>query len=121
MAGKLHDRINVSDSTWTLEQGNRVTLSLEKSVETWWPCVIEGDEEIDLTKIESKKRMEELDDETQSAIRKIMFDENQRRKGELTSDEQQLAAKLEAAWNAESSPFKGTSFDANLVRNIQSQ
>jgi hypothetical protein len=121
MAGKLHDLINVYDSTWTLEEGNSITLSLEKSVESWWPRVLDGDEEIDLTKIESKKRMEEFDDETQSAIRKIMFDENQRRKGELTSDEQQLAAKLEAAWNAESSPFKGTTFDPNLVRNIQSQ
>ena len=40
--------------------------------------MFEGDEEIDTSKVESTKKIEEYDGQTQGAIRKIMFDQNQK-------------------------------------------
>ena len=37
--------------------------------------------------VDSKRKIEEYDDVTQGAIRKIMFDQDQQRKGLPTSDE----------------------------------
>ena len=116
IAGDFHARIDASESTWTIEDMSRITLSLQKSEQTWWPRVLVGDEEIDTSKIESTKRIEEYDGETQGAIRKIMYDEQRKRQGLPTSDEEKLAEKLKAAWDIEGSPFKGTPFDANVAR-----
>ena len=114
--GEFSGKIDVSGSTWMLEDLRRVTFSLEKLKEGWWTSVLVGDAEIDATKVESTKRIEDYDAETQGAIRKILFDENQKRKGLLTSDQSVMAEKLRNAWDAEGSPFKGTPFDANIVR-----
>ena len=50
-------------------------LTFEKGVETWWRSVVTGHPEIDATMVDSTKRVEEYDDETQAAIRKIMFEQ----------------------------------------------
>lgn len=117
LSGDLCERIHPGDSTWILEDMQRITLNFEKQRETWWKCVLLGDAEIDTTKVESKKRIDEYDPETQGSIRKLLFDENQKRHGLLTSDEMGLNEKLKAAWNAEGSPFAGTEFDPNFIRN----
>ena len=117
LSGVLCERIHPHDSTWILEDMQRITLNLEKQRETWWKCVFLGDAEIDTSKVESKKRIDEYDPETQGSIRKLLFDENQKRQGLLTSDEMGLDEKLKAAWNAEGSPFAGTEFDPNFTRN----
>ena len=51
-------------------------MTLEKSVETWWRSVVKGHPEIDATLVDSTKRVEEYDDETQAAIRKIMHEQH---------------------------------------------
>lgn len=96
---------------WTLEQKEFLWLSLEKKEERWWDRFLKGDEAIDTTKvrrlsgggfldeaesaeqakrprgregrmqIESVKRVEDFDEATQGHIRKIIFDENQKRQG----------------------------------------
>lgn len=116
--GKLHEKINVDDSMWTLEDSVRVVLTMEKVRHTWWKCVFEGDEEIDTTKVESTRRIDEYDGETQGAIRKIMFDQNQKAQGKPTSDQIKTADIMKDAWNAEGSPFAGTEFDPGLL-NLQ--
>ena len=114
--GLFPDKIDVANSTWMVEDSNRVTISLEKMKEGWWKSVLAGDPEIDPTKVESTKRIEDYDPETQGAIRKIMFDENQKRQGLFTSDQLSMAEKLKSAWDVDGSPFKGTAFDENVVR-----
>ncbi|CEL98453.1 unnamed protein product [Vitrella brassicaformis CCMP3155] len=119
--GTLYDKILKEDSTWSLEDGERVVVTLFKTKETWWKCVIEGDPEIDPTKVESSKRIEDFDDETQGAIRKIVFDQNQKAQGLPTSDQIKTANLLKDAWDAEGSPFKGQPFDPaalNLQGNV---
>jgi len=116
--GTFHAAINASEAVWNLEDGCRVVLNLDKMKEGWWPSLVEGGPAIDLTKVDSTKKIEEYDGETQGAIRKILFDQNQKRKGLPTSDELKTQSLLEKAWDAEGSPFKGTPFDPSKL-NIQ--
>ena len=117
VGGVFPERVNQYESTWTLENLSCLTLSLEKSSERWWKSVLIGDPEIDTTKVESKKRIEDYDEATQGSIRKIVFEENQKRQGLLTSDQMDLNEKLQAAWNVPGSPFAGQEFDPNLIKN----
>lgn len=115
MEGKLHEKVTVEETLWHLDENKQVVLSLEKQRETWWKCVLEGDEEIDTTKVESTRSMEEYDGETQGAIRKIMFDQTQKVQGKPTSDQIRTADIMKEAWNAPGSPFRGTDFDPTLL------
>ena len=54
-------------------------LTLDKMRHTWWKCVLEGDPEIDTSKVESTKRVEEcapqrgMDDPQSTQIGKAIF------------------------------------------------
>merc|ERR1719487_1389400 len=65
--------------------------------------------------VESTRTMDEYDGETQGAIRKIMFDQCQKTKGEPTSDQIRTADMMREAWNAPGSPFRGSDFDPTLL------
>ena len=65
--------------------------------------------------MDSTRDLYTYDDETQGAIRKIMFDQHQKRLGKATSDELKNEDMLRKAWDAEGSPFKGQPFDPGLV------
>lgn len=114
LEGKLHEKVTVEECVWHLDD-NRIVISLEKQRQTWWKCVLEGDQEIDTTKVESTRTMDEYDGETQGAIRKIMFDQNQKAKGQPTSDQIRTADIMKDAWNAPGSPFRGSEFDPTLL------
>eukprot|EP00744_Colponema_vietnamica_P014717 GILI01020605.1.p1 GENE.GILI01020605.1~~GILI01020605.1.p1 ORF type:complete len:201 (+),score=57.95 GILI01020605.1:73-603(+) len=114
--GELHDRVKTDECLWSLEEGKYLNISMEKSRETWWKCVLEGDVEIDTTKVDSTRNVETYDEETQAAIRKIMFDQSQKAKGLKTSDELTTEDVIKKAWDAEGSPFKGQPFDPNLIK-----
>merc|ERR1719336_2662164 len=115
LEGKLHEKVTVEETLWHLDENKQVVISLEKQRETWWKCVLEGDQEIDTTKVESTRSMEEYDGETQGAIRKIMFDQNQKIQGKATSDQIRTADIMKDAWNAPGSPFRGTECDPTLL------
>lgn len=116
---EVWETVRVDDSTWSvgkLADGSPViNVYLEKSRESWWKSAIDGDAEIDTTKVDSTRCMYDYDGETQGAIRKILFDEDQKRKGLPTSDELQSEDMLRKAWDAEGSPFRGTPFDPSKV------
>lgn len=115
LEGKLHEKIVTDQTMWHLDNGNQIVLSLEKQRETWWKCVLEGDQEIDTSKVESTRAMDEYDGETQGAIRKIMFDQNQKILGKPTSDQIRTAEVMKEAWNAPNSPFRGSEFDPTML------
>jgi len=115
LLGKLHEKVLPEESIWHLEDEHQVIISLQKSRESWWNCVLEGDPEIDTTKVESTRKLEEYDGETQGAIRKIMFDQNQKLQGKPSSDQIRTAEMMKDAWNAPGSPFRGTEFDPTLL------
>jgi hypothetical protein len=105
--GRLDGRVRAGECLWQLEgEGERrtVVLTLEKRVETWWERIIEGDDAIDTTLVDSTQRMEEYDEETQGAIRKIMFDQAQKARGLPTSDEMKTSALLAEAMKMPGAP-----------------
>lgn len=115
LEGKLHEKVNTEETMWHLDDNRRIVVSMEKQRETWWKCVLEGDQEIDTSKVESTRSMDEYDGETQGAIRKIMFDQNQKVQGKPTSDQIRTADMMKDAWNAPGSPFRGSEFDPSML------
>lgn len=67
------ESVDVSESTWTLDE--TLMLLLMKRRETWWPCLIRGHPQIDTTKVDSSRRIEEYDPETRAAILKLMAEQ----------------------------------------------
>ncbi len=55
-----------------------LNVHMEKVIPTWWRCMFAEDIEIDATMVDSSQKVEDYDAETQAAIRKIMFENNQR-------------------------------------------
>jgi CS domain len=127
LAGELGGPVRASECMWTLEvngirydvhfqssltallccqDGSTLVLTFEKTVHTWWASVVKGHAEIDTQKVDSTMKVEDYDDETQAAIRKIMFDQQQKRKGLPTSEELEMQALMEKAAITGGAPFK---------------
>ena len=74
--GKLYAKIKSNESLWSLESSGSssptLVISLEKVTATWWKTVLQGDSEIDTTKVDSTMKIHEYDESTQAAIRKVM-------------------------------------------------
>jgi hypothetical protein len=85
LEGDLADKAVPDESTWTLEGGVMV-IQLYKQLKTFWKTIMKGDDEIDTTLVDSRRKIGEYDESTQAQIRKIMFDQNQARKGLPVSD-----------------------------------
>lgn len=111
LEGTFDGTVNTEDSFWTLAEyeGNgtdrTVDLLLTKRKQTWWKSVLQGDDEIDCTKVDSTRRIGDYDASTQGTIRKLMHDQKQRRLGLPTSEEEQMNDILEKAKLAPGSPF----------------
>jgi hypothetical protein len=80
LEGDLTNKCLPDESTWTLEGGVMV-MQLYKQTKTFWKTVVQGDDEIDTTLVDSRRKIGEYDESTQAQIRKIMFDQNQARQG----------------------------------------
>ena len=113
--GDFSHKVTPSECLWSLESGTRLVISLEKALEQWWPSPLIGGPSIDLTKVDSTKKVEQYDESTQGAIRKILFDQSQKAQGKPTSDQLLLSEKLKDAWNAPHSPFAGTAFNPAIL------
>ena len=105
LEGALYKRILADDSAWTLESGGSssssssssssysgkllmITLQKDNTME-WWSCVVQGEPEIDLQKIEPENsKLGDLDGDTRQVVEKMMYDQRQKQMGKPTSDEQ---------------------------------
>jgi hypothetical protein len=93
----LSNNIICDDSFWTVEDGNRLEISLQKMNQMeWWDCVCVGDAKIDVKKVQPENsKLEDLDGDTRQTVEKMMFDQRQKSMGLPTSDEQRKAEMLE--------------------------
>ncbi|OWZ21512.1 Nuclear migration protein nudC [Phytophthora megakarya] len=87
--GPLHKKVKVDDSFWTLEDGNRICIYLQKDNQMeWWKTIMEGDDEIDTQKVQPENsKLDDLDSDTRQTVEKMMFDQRQKAMGLPTSDD----------------------------------
>lgn len=97
LEGELCKEVRVDDSTWTLEDGQEISVHLEKAnQQTWWENVVKSAPKIDTTKIQPENsKLGDLDGETRAMVEKMMFDNQQKQMGKPTSDELRKLEMLE--------------------------
>jgi len=94
----FHKPIRVSEMSWQMEgNGTQVAISVHKQNDMeWWPCVFQGDPEIDTQKIEPESsNLNDLDPETRATVEKMMFDQRQKQMGQPSSEELQQQRMME--------------------------
>jgi len=116
LSDRLTWKVKPEDSTWSIFPGDHIHISLEKVQERWWEKLVEHEENIDLKNIHPEKPMEDLGEEEQAKIKQMMYDDQQKKMGRPTSEEQKNLEILKEAWNAEGSPFKGKPFDPSVLK-----
>jgi hypothetical protein len=81
LEGPFAAAVRSSDSVWNMEGerggggGKLLTLSLEKAEPGWWTSLIRGHPEVAGELIDSSVPMSEYDEETQAAIRKLVWEQ----------------------------------------------
>ena len=108
------EKIKADDSNWTLEDGQSLVFYLEKNNEIIWKSAFKGGKEIDTKKVDNSKRIDEFDNETQAALNKIVYEQNRKRNGLPTTEEEKKLEQLKEAWNKPGSPFAGQPFDPSM-------
>ncbi|XP_055969419.1 nudC domain-containing protein 3 [Sorex fumeus] len=111
MEGKFTHKINTESSLWSLEPGKCVSVSLNKVGEYWWSAILEGEEHIDIEKINKERSMATVDDEEHAVLDRLTFDYHQKLQGKPQSHELKVHEMLKKGWDAEGSPFRGQRFD----------
>ena len=86
--GKLTHHIRYEESLWSLVSGECLQIHLEKTSELYWTALLEGEPEIDKTKLDTTRDICEFDQQTQTDFQKVMYDHRQKLQGKPTSDEQ---------------------------------
>lgn len=95
---ELTKPVIVDDSFWTVEDGNRLVINLQKlNPMEWWDSVCKTHTpKINVRDIQPESSsLSDLDGETRKTVEKMMYDQRQKALGLPTSDEEQKLAMLE--------------------------
>ncbi|XP_067396439.1 nudC domain-containing protein 3 [Emydura macquarii macquarii] len=111
MEGRLTHKINTDSSMWSLEPGKCILINLSKVGEYWWSAVLEGEEQIDIDKINKERSMATVDEEEHAVLDRLTFDYHQKLQGKPQSHELKVHEMLKKGWDVEGSPFRGQKFD----------
>ncbi|XP_075580161.1 nudC domain-containing protein 3 [Pelecanus crispus] len=114
MEGKLTHKINTESSLWSLEPGKCILINLNKGDEYWWNAILEGEEQIDIDKINRERSMATVDDEEHAVLDRLTFDYHQKLQGKPQSHELKVHEMLKKGWDTVGSPFRGQKFDPSM-------
>ena len=90
--GDLCWEVRKNEVFWSFDrQENKIFITVEKVQERWWEALFVGEDLINTRKIDCSRPMSDLDEEAQAKINKLMYDNQQKRLGLPTSDEQVLS------------------------------
>ena len=89
MEGELCEKVKVDDSFWSVEDDEFLNINFEKHSEVIWKTIIVGDAEIDTKKVDNSKNLTEFDTETQGHLRKVLYEQERKRQGLPTTEEEQ--------------------------------
>ena len=93
--GEFTRKVIPSQSMWSIEKATSVVhINLEKPQEVMWKSVLKGEVEIDLTKVDTTRNMEDFDPETQAAIQRVTYDHHQKLQGKPTSQQKVQQVKI---------------------------
>lgn len=106
MSDQLPWKVKPDECTWSLFPGDHIHIYLEKVQERWWENLLVNEQKINLKNINPEKPLDELDQESQVKIKQMMFDEQQKRLGLPTIEEQRNIEILKKAWDADGSDRK---------------
>ncbi|XP_041978397.1 nudC domain-containing protein 3 [Aricia agestis] len=109
-------KIKTIESFWTISE-KKLLIHLEKAQERWWKQCFTSEEEIDLSKIDCSRSLNELPEDHIAKVHELQWNQEQKYKGLPTSDEIKNMNILKKAWNAPGSPFQGKEFDPNVLKN----
>ncbi|XP_068153917.1 nudC domain-containing protein 3 isoform X2 [Drosophila tropicalis] len=117
LEGNLIQRIKHNEAVWTIDHDTLI-ISCDKTKELWWERLFKGEPEIDTSKLDCERYIDELPEDSQVAIEKLRFQQlASDQKKQLQSPEQtKTMERLKIAWDAEGSPFKGQPFDPSIVQ-----
>uniref|UniRef100_A0A8C5MCY7 NudC domain-containing protein 3 n=1 Tax=Leptobrachium leishanense TaxID=445787 RepID=A0A8C5MCY7_9ANUR len=87
MSGNFTHKINAETSLWSLEPGKCILISLSKCGEYWWNAILEGEETIDIDKINKERSMACVDEEEHAVLDRLTFDYHQKLQGKPQSHE----------------------------------
>uniref|UniRef100_A0A6I8NB85 NudC domain-containing protein 3 n=1 Tax=Ornithorhynchus anatinus TaxID=9258 RepID=A0A6I8NB85_ORNAN len=114
MEGKFTHKVNTESCLWSLEPGKCVLVNLNKVGEYWWSAILEGEEQIDIDKINKERSMATVDEEEHAVLDRLTFDYHQKLQGKPQSHELKVHEMLKKGWDAEGSPFRGQKFDPSM-------
>ena len=86
--GELQEKVKIDDSYWSIEDKKYLNITFEKGYEAIWKAVIIGDAEIDTKKVDNSKKLEEFDEMTQGHLQKVLYEQERKRQGLPTTDEE---------------------------------
>jgi hypothetical protein len=112
--GEFCEKIKPDDSNWSIEDNKFIILFLEKGQEIIWKSAFKGHKEIDTKTVDNSKKIDEFDTETQAALNKIVYEQNRKKNGLPTTEEEKKLNALKEAWNQPDSPFRGQPFDPSM-------
>lgn len=114
--GELCEKVKVEDSFWSIEDAQFLNLNFEKASEVIWKQVLIGDAEIDTKTVDNSKHLEEFDNETQGHLRKVLYEQERKRQGLPTTEEEQQQKLMEEIYAKQGmqNPNVGLPYDPKL-------
>ncbi|EFN56166.1 hypothetical protein CHLNCDRAFT_57614 [Chlorella variabilis] len=95
--GPLFASVQPDECLWSVVDGRQLELTLtKKDGMQWWRCVVQGQPEIDVQKVEPEaSKLTDLEPEMRATVEKMMYDQRQKAMGLPTSEEQHKADLIE--------------------------